>query len=55
NVGTYYYWTPAVDQSGLIVMRGAINVVAAQPRTLTVKVSSGSFTGIYVLFFSSSS
>ncbi|CAF4850425.1 unnamed protein product, partial [Rotaria socialis] len=25
-------------------MRGAINVVAAQPRTLTVKVSSGSFT-----------
>ncbi|CAF4682112.1 unnamed protein product, partial [Rotaria socialis] len=44
TVGTYYYWTPAVDQSGLIVMRGAINVVAAQPRTLTVKVSSGSFT-----------
>ncbi|CAF3592631.1 unnamed protein product [Rotaria sordida] len=44
NTGTYYYWTPAVDQSGLIVMRGVINVVAAQPRTLTVKVSSRSFT-----------
>ncbi|CAF3637436.1 unnamed protein product [Rotaria sp. Silwood1] len=44
TIGTYYYWTPAVDQSGLIVMRGVINVVAAQPRTLTVKVSSRSFT-----------
>ena len=27
-------------------MRGVINVVAAQPQTLTVKVSSNSFTGI---------
>lgn len=26
-------------------MRGVINVVAAQPRTLTVRVSSGSLTG----------
>ncbi|CAF0819146.1 unnamed protein product [Rotaria sp. Silwood1] len=43
TIGTYYYWTPAVDQSGLIIMRGIINVVAAQPRILTVKVSSGSF------------
>ncbi|CAF2963963.1 unnamed protein product [Rotaria sp. Silwood2] len=43
TIGTYYYWTPAVDQSGLIVMRGVINVVAAQPQTLTVKLSSGSF------------
>ncbi len=44
TIGTYYYYTPPVDGSS-ISMRGVINVVAAQPRTLTVKVSSGGFTG----------
>ena len=45
TVGTYYYYTPPVDSSGLISMRGVINVVAAQPQTLTVQATSGDFTG----------
>ncbi|CAF0745209.1 unnamed protein product [Adineta steineri] len=44
TVGTYYYYTPPVDQAGLVSMRGVINVVAAAPRTLTVNVTSGSYT-----------
>jgi hypothetical protein len=34
-------------------MRGVINVVAAQPQTLTVNVSSGSYSGKYPFFSSS--
>src|SRR5271154_5526790 len=53
TVGTYYYYTPPVDSNGLISMRGVINVVSAQPLTLTAQVSSSeTFTGNY-LFFSS--
>jgi len=43
TVGTYYFYTPPVDQGGQISMRGVINVVAAQPRVMTVAVKSGSF------------
>jgi hypothetical protein len=43
--GTYYYWSTPVDQSGQISLRGVINVVAAQPQTLTVQVTSQSVTG----------
>jgi hypothetical protein len=53
TVGTYYYYTPPVDSSGLISMRGVITVVAAQPLTLTAQVSSsGTFTGNYLFFLS---
>ena len=45
TVGTYYYWAPSVDPAGSISMRGVINVVAAQARTLKLKVKSGSFLG----------
>lgn len=38
--GTYYYYTPPVDEAGLISMRGVITVVAAQPQTLTVRATS---------------
>ncbi|CAF5098466.1 unnamed protein product, partial [Rotaria sp. Silwood1] len=40
---TYYYWSSFIDSSGLISMRGVITVVPAQPQTLTVKVTSGTF------------
>ena len=49
TIGTYYYWTPDVDGSGTITMRGVVNVIAAQSRTLTVKLSSGSFSGKHSL------
>ncbi len=45
TIGTYYYWSTPVDSSGLISLRGVITVVTAQPQTLTVQVTSGSFTG----------
>jgi plastocyanin len=45
TLGTYYYWSTPVDSTGLISLRGVITVVAAQPQTLTVEVTSGSFTG----------
>jgi len=32
-------------------MRGAINVVAAQPQTLTVQATSGSFNGKIIFSF----
>ncbi|CAF1300760.1 unnamed protein product, partial [Adineta ricciae] len=41
-LGTYYYWSTPVDSSGLISLRGVINVVSAQSQLLTVQVSSGS-------------
>ena len=45
TLGTYYYWSTAVDQAGLITLRGVITVVDAQPQTLTVQATSNSFTG----------
>lgn len=51
TIGTYYYYTPRVDENGLISMRGVINVIASQPRTLTVKVTSRSFSGIFSSIF----
>lgn len=45
TLGTYYYWSPAVDSSGQISMRGTITVVSAEPQTLTVQVKSNAFTG----------
>ena len=50
TVGTYYFYTPPVDQGGQISMRGVINVVAAQPRTMTVQVAADSFTGVFANF-----
>lgn len=43
--GTYYFYTPPVDPTGLITMRGVITVVAAQAQTLTVRASSDGFNG----------
>ena len=48
--GTYYYYTPPVDSTGLITMRGVITVVAAQPRTLTAQASSNGYTGKLFVF-----
>ncbi len=50
TIGTYYYWSTPVDSSGLISLRGVITVVAAQPQTLTVQVTSGSFTAQSCVF-----
>ncbi|CAF4171105.1 unnamed protein product [Rotaria magnacalcarata] len=48
--GTYYYWSTPVDQSGLISLRGVINVVTAQSQTLAVQVTSQSATAQSCIF-----
>ncbi|CAF3091006.1 unnamed protein product [Rotaria socialis] len=48
--GIYYYWSTPVDQSGLISLRGVINVVAAQSQTLAVQVTSHSVTAQSCIF-----
>ncbi|CAM2722167.1 unnamed protein product [Rotaria socialis] len=50
TLGTYYYWSTAVDQAGLITLRAVITVVDAQPQTLTVQATSNSFTAQSCVF-----
>ena len=52
TLGTYYYWSPAVDSSNQISIRGMITVVSAQPQTLTAKVTSGAFIGKFSILSS---
>ncbi|CAF3954248.1 unnamed protein product [Rotaria sp. Silwood2] len=44
TLDTYYYWSPFVDSSGQISMRGVITVIPAQPQILTMNITSGTFT-----------
>ncbi|CAF1377186.1 unnamed protein product, partial [Adineta steineri] len=50
TLGNYYYWSTPVDSTGLISLRGVITVVAAEPQTLTVEVTSNSFTAQSCVF-----
>ncbi|CAF3925163.1 unnamed protein product [Rotaria sp. Silwood2] len=50
TLGTYYYWSTVVDQAGIIILRGVITVVDAQPQILTVQAISNSFTAQSCVF-----